>query len=368
MTFLCQIERKMGKIAGGKKKQGKVIEKRKVFRDNGGKRLGQRTLERGRGMNLLRTKPIFKQMIWGGSRMADQFGYELPGDHTGEAWAVSAHPSGDCVVEYEGCDWRLSDLWREHRELFGGMEREEFPLLTKIIDAAADLSIQVHPDDTYAQVQENGALGKTECWYILDAEPGATIIIGHHARTKEELRQMVAEKRFGELIREVPVKAGDFFQIEPGCVHAIKGGTLLLETQQSSDITYRLYDYDRLQDGKPRELHLEKSMDVITCPMKEAVTETVCRYQGENGSLVEQLVRCDHYTVARGKVEGQLTLADIRGKEPAPYFDIFSVIAGEGNLDGVDLKKGDHFLLPYGYEEEKQGLFQGNLEFIHAIP
>ena len=319
-------------------------------------------------MNLLLTKPVFKQMIWGGNRMAAEFGYELPGTNTGEAWAVSAHPSGDCLVEFEGQQWQLSDLWREHRELFGNMPREEFPLLTKIIDAAADLSIQVHPDDSYAKLHENGASGKMECWYILDADPGATIIIGHHAKSQEELRQMVEEKRFGDLIREIPVHPGDFFQIEPGCVHAIKGGTLLLETQQSSDITYRLYDYDRLQDGKPRELHLEKSMDVITCPMKEAIPERQCRYQSENGSLVEQLVQCPHYTVERIRVEGELSLGEISGGEKPAYFDIFSVISGQGTLDGVALKKGDHFILPHGYEGEKTGLFQGNLEMIHAVP
>ena len=126
-----------------------------------------------------------------------------------------------------------------------GKYGKEFPLLIKIIDAKSDLSIQVHPDNAYAKEHENGSLGKTECWYILDSEPGTQIVIGHHAKDKEELMQMVEEKRWKDLIREVPVKKGDFYQIDPGCVHAIKGGTVILETQQSSDITYRVYDYDR---------------------------------------------------------------------------------------------------------------------------
>lgn len=327
-------------------------------------------------MNILFTRPVLKQMIWGGSRMAAEFSYQLPGANTGEAWAVSAHPVGDCQVELRGAmgggdgleGAKLSELWRDHRELFGHMAGETFPLLTKIIDAAADLSIQVHPDDEYARLHENGSLGKTECWYILDCEPGATIIIGHHARDREELRQMVIEGRFDALIRESPIQAGDFFQIEPGCVHAIKGGTLLLETQQSSDITYRLYDYGRLQDGKPRELHLEKSMDVITCPMQEAVPDRRETYLAENGSFVERLVTCPYYTVERIGVREQLTLTEIREPERSPYFDVFSVIAGEGSLDGVPLKKGDHFILPYGYDTQGRGVFRGEMELVHAMP
>ncbi|MDE7297629.1 MAG: mannose-6-phosphate isomerase, partial [Lachnospiraceae bacterium] len=127
-------------------------------------------------------EPVFKEMIWGGTRLREDFQYEIPGDHTGECWAVSAHPNGDCTVKsgrFQGES--LSRLWKEHRELFGGEEGEVFPLLVKIIDAKADLSIQVHPDDAYAKEHENGSLGKTECWYILDCDPDAKIVIGHHA-------------------------------------------------------------------------------------------------------------------------------------------------------------------------------------------
>ena len=114
---------------------------------------------------------------------------------------------------------------------------DRFPLLVKIIDAKDDLSIQVHPDDAYAKAHENGSLGKTECWFILDCKENATLVVGHNAKTKEELEQMIHEGRWKEFIREIPIKPGDFIQIDPGTVHAIKGGTLLLETQQSSDIS-----------------------------------------------------------------------------------------------------------------------------------
>ena len=211
--------------------------------------------------------PVLKETVWGGKRLSE-YGYELPSDRVGEAWAISAHPNGDCTISggaFGGM--HLSELWKNHRELFGRDAGERFPLLTKIIDAERDLSIQVHPDDAYAKLHENGSLGKTECWYILDAVPGAKIVIGHNAKNRDEVRSMIEGKRWSEFIREVPVRKGDFFFIDPGTVHAIKGGTLLLETQQSSDVTYRVYDYDRPgSDGKPRALHIAESIDVIKAP------------------------------------------------------------------------------------------------------
>lgn len=287
-------------------------------------------------------EPVFKEMIWGGHRLRDDFGYEIPGEHTGECWAVSAHANGDCTVKNGSfAGERLSSLWREHRELFGDVCGKDFPLLIKIIDAKEDLSIQVHPDDVYAREHENGSLGKTECWYILDCDEDARIVIGHHARSKEELRQMIADGSWDELIRILPIKKGDFFQIIPGTVHAIKSGTLILETQQNSDITYRLYDYNRLSNGKPRELHLEKSIDVIRCPHEDIMTtRTVSRI---DGALLEQLVDCDYYCVEKIDVDGRAKLS-----QPEP-FGIFSVVEGHGSIDGTPLHKGDHFIIPAGY-------------------
>ena len=148
------------------------------------------------------------------------------------------------------------------------MDSDRFPLLIKIIDAKDDLSIQVHPDDDYAKVHENGSLGKTECWYILDCKKKCDDRYRTQFKDKEELSRMIHEGKWSEFIREIPIKKGDFLQIDPGTVHAIKGGTLILETQQNSDITYRVYDYGRLSNGKPRELHIDKSIDVITVPAK----------------------------------------------------------------------------------------------------
>ena len=306
-------------------------------------------------MEILRMKPVFKEAIWGGTRLRDDFGYDIPSDHTGECWAVSAHPEGICTVDggsYDGMP--LTEVWEKHPGLFGNISSDRFPLLTKIIDANGDLSIQVHPDDTYAAEQENGSLGKMECWYIIDCVPDATIVIGHNAKTREELRAMVEEGRWNELIREVPIKKGDFFQIDPGTVHAIKAGTLILESQQSSDITYRLYDYGRLQNGKPRQLHISQSLDVIEVPFKERRAEAP-----KGDSWLQLLYSCKYYKVWKGSLNGNETL------EQPEAFMIGSVISGEASFDGELFKKGDHFIIPFGYPPVE---ISGKAEFIFSSP
>ena len=306
---------------------------------------------------LMFLQPVFKEMIWGGSRLATEFGYDIPGDDTGECWGISAHPNGDCTVrsgEYSGM--KLSQVWSEHPELFGREKAEGvFPLLTKIIDAKADLSIQVHPSDDYAKVHENGSLGKTECWYILDCPEGATLVVGHNAADKEECAKMIHEGRWSEFIREVPVHKGDFVSIVPGTVHAIKAGVMLLETQQNSDITYRVYDYDRLSGGKPRELHVKQSMDVITVPAKP-VSDSVFNVSAVKANELSKLISCKYYDVYKLDVEGKATI-DISDNP----FTIMSVVSGEGSIDGHVLTKGDHFILPCGYDTAE---FEGCMEII----
>lgn len=292
--------------------------------------------------DILFLKPVFKEMIWGGNRMRDSFGYDIPSEDTGEAWIASAHPQGDCTITTGSfAGKRLSSLWENHRELFGGIEGDVFPLLVKIIDAKSDLSIQVHPDDEYAKIHENGSLGKTECWYILDCDADASIVIGHNAGSKEELKEMITQKEWSKLIRTRPIKPGDFFQITPGTVHAIKGGTLLIETQQNSAITYRLYDYDRLSDGRPRELHIQKSIDVINCPYEEQTT--FGEAETHDGYQITELISCDCYTVKKIDLSASCPLA-----QDYPFI-IVSIIDGEGTADNLPVKKGDNFLLPYGY-------------------
>lgn len=294
---------------------------------------------------ILFLKPVFKQMLWGGNKLNTEFGYQIPGDDTGECWAISAHPNGDCVVRegtYEGKT--LSELWKEHGELFGDLDLDRFPLLTKIIDAKDDLSIQVHPDDAYAGEHENGSLGKTECWYVLDCPKDAALVVGHNASTREELQDMVEQGRWGELIREIPVKKGDFIQINPGTVHAIKGGLMILETQQNSDITYRVYDYDRLTDGKPRQLHVKQSIDVITVPAPSA-EDSVHFVDDLPKNVMNELISCDYYTVWKLDVTEPMTV-----EQKYPFLNM-SVIEGEGLINGQMIKKGDHFILPAGIGE-----------------
>lgn len=286
-------------------------------------------------------EPVLQEKLWGGDRLGTRFGYDIPSDHTGECWAISAHPSGDCKVKNPAWAGKtLGDLWRERPELFGHAGGEVFPLLVKIIDAREDLSIQVHPDDEYARIHENGALGKTECWYVLDCDEGATIIIGHNADSPAQLREMVEQGRWTELLREVPIRKGDFFQIDPGCLHAIKGGTLILETQQSSDVTYRFYDYGRLDNGKPRALHIRQSLDVTQAPFRpHPIDRETVR---EGGAQVTRLVACPCYTVYHVEVDGRWE------KDWDQPFVNVSVIGGEGALDGHPVKMGDHLLLPAG--------------------
>ena len=303
---------------------------------------------------ILKLVPVFQEKIWGGNRLNAVFGYPIPSDHTGECWAISGHSGGDCAVAGE--DRTLSQLWREQPQLFGDLPGETFPLLIKMIDARDDLSIQVHPDDVYAGRFENGSLGKTECWYVLDCEEDATIIIGHNAASKEEMAQMVRENRWGELLREVPIHKGDFFQIDPGCLHAIKGGTLILETQQSSDVTYRFYDYGRLENGKPRQLHIEKSLDVTTAPFVPATAARAVSRMG--AATVTHLVSCPYYSVYHALLEkGSMAI-----NWTQPFVNV-SILEGEGTLDGMQVKKGDHLLICANYGDME---IQGNLEFIYS--
>ena len=292
---------------------------------------------------ILFLNPVFKQMVWGGNQLGDKFGYAIPGDDTGECWGVSAHPNGKSIVR-EGLfkDKTLSQLWRENPELFGNIDLQYFPLLTKIIDAKGDCSVQVHPGDEYAREHENGSLGKTECWYIIDCEEDAAIVLGHNARSKEELTSMIEQKKWNDLIREVIVKPGDFIQVDSGMVHAIRGGMMVLETQQNSDITYRVYDYGRKIDGKERELHIKQSIDVITVPapsVEESVKSTV--HMPKN--RMNELISCHSYVVWKLDITEKLTF------EQSHPFMIMSVIEGEGEIDGHKIKKGDHFILPDGY-------------------
>ncbi|SES99783.1 mannose-6-phosphate isomerase, type 1 [Natronincola peptidivorans] len=305
-------------------------------------------------MEIIFLDKIFHEKIWGGNRIKTHFGYDIDSEGIGECWTVSAHPNGDCKVIYgEYKDKTLSWLWKNKRHIFGNIEGDRFPLLTKIIDAKDDLSVQVHPNDDYADTYENGEFGKTECWYIIDCDEGAELIIGHHANDKKQMKEMIKQGLWNELLKKTPIKPGDFFYIPSGTIHAIGKGSLILEIQQSSDITYRVYDYDRLENGQPRELHINKSIEVATIPHKDykisRSTEKI-----ENG-YKESLIQEKYFSVHRLQIEGRLTYKHNN------KFKIINVLNGVGSVDGIDIKKGDHFIIPCDYGPLS---LQGDLELM----
>ncbi|NAB26311.1 mannose-6-phosphate isomerase, class I [Enterococcus durans] len=307
-------------------------------------------------------KPVFQKKIWGGSRLKSVFGFDIPNDKIGEDWAISAHPHGVSVVENgEFKGQKLDDLWKEHKELFGHPTEPVFPLLIKILDAEDELSVQVHPDDAYGMKLE-GELGKTECWYIIDAEPGAEIIYGHHAKTREELAEMIKEGRWDDLLKKVPVKKGDFFYVPSGTIHAIGKGIMILETQQSSDTTYRVYDYDRKDaSGQKRELHIQQSIDVTTVPAK--TPELQIKEVRKGQSSIVTYLETEFFNVYEWDIKGITSF-----KKQAPY-TLATVIDGAGELI-VDnqtylLEKGTSFILP---NEINEWTVQGELTIIASEP
>ncbi|VTX89009.1 Mannose-6-phosphate isomerase ManA [Enterococcus hirae] len=307
-------------------------------------------------------KPVFQEKIWGGSRLRSVFGFDIPNDKIGEDWAISAHPHGVSVVEngeYQG--QKLDELWQNHKELFGNPTEPVFPLLIKILDAEDELSVQVHPDDAYGMKHE-GELGKTECWYIIDAEPGAEIIYGHHAKTREELAEMIQEGRWDDLLKKVPVKKGDFFYVPSGTIHAIGKGIMILETQQSSDTTYRVYDYDRKDaNGNTRELHIQQSIDVTTVP---AITPQIQMKEVRKGnSSIVTYLETEFFNVYEWDIKGITSF-----NKQAPY-TLATVIDGAGELVVNEkiypLTKGASFILP---NDVTEWTVQGELSIIASEP
>ncbi|WP_034671467.1 mannose-6-phosphate isomerase, class I [Ectobacillus panaciterrae] len=311
--------------------------------------------------------PLFLQAalqerIWGGKKLRE-FSYELSSDLVGECWGISAHTNGQSVVrdgKYKG--FTLEKLWNENRVLFGDISGEKFPLLTKILDANQDLSIQVHPNNEFANVNENGEFGKTECWYIIDCKEGAEIIYGHHAQTKEEFVEMIQLGKWNELLRHVPIKPGDFFYVPSGTIHALCEGTLVLETQQSSDTTYRVYDYDRVDgNGNKRELHLDKALAVSSIPHKDFSLSI--QEKEKNGAKITTFVKEQYFSVYKWEIGQEASFQQDK------CFQLASVIEGEGIIVTVEgefpLRKGDHFILPNTLEDF---IIRGNVTLIVSHP
>jgi len=309
------------------------------------------------GNNILFLEPVFQERIWGGRALENQFGYHIPEGNIGECWAISAHPNGESTVKsgiHKGK--KLSELWENNKELFGNAPEDKFPLLVKILDANTDLSVQVHPNDEYAKTFESGELGKTECWYVLDCDEDATIIFGHHAKSKEEATTLIQNGEWQKFLRHEKIKPGDFFYVPSGTIHAICKSTLILEVQQSSDTTYRLYDYDRTdENGNLRELHIEKSLDVMTIPHLSSKTASDTLTQ--EYVKITKFVQNEFFSVCKYDINGEYKFSTNQ------TYSLVSVIDGTGKIDGISLNKGDHFIIPATCESV---VFSGNLQLIIA--
>lgn len=301
---------------------------------------------------LLFMKPRLMERIWGGSRLKTEWGYEADiDDKLGECWAVSCNDIVDSEVadgSYKGKT--ISELWMEEPRLFGYPTSKGFPLLVKIIEAKDDLSIQVHPNDDYAFRTEKSR-GKRECWYILDCPENAELVLGNKAKDKAELKSMIDNGEWDKLISYVKIKKGDFLEIPPGTLHAITSGVLLLEVQQNSDITYRVYDY-----GRPRELHIDKALDVLRTP--NHVTEKDVVHEDGRENEIILLEKNIDYSVWTLKVNGSVS---VPLKDNG--FVMASVLEGEGDINGRWIKKGDHFIVPFGYGTCE---FSGNMRINFA--
>lgn len=283
--------------------------------------------------------PALKPVIWGGNEIFNEFGKGTKDKIIGESWELSVRDDLKSVImngEYKGKT--VTELFKEDKFSFIGKKEGEFPWLIKFIDAKDRLSVQVHPDDSYAKSHGDGS-GKTEMWHILKAEPGASLVIGFNKdTTPEEIKKTAQNGEIEKMLNLVPVKKGDTFFIKSGTVHAIGKGILLLEIQQNSDATYRLYDFMRRdKDGNLRELHIDKGADVSnTEKTSPNADKTVILSNGD-----ELLAECEYFRVLKVS-DSERTLNGLS-----------SVICldGEIELDGITMKKGDTVLIPYSVRD-----------------
>ncbi len=302
-------------------------------------------------MYPIKLKPAFKDYLWGGTRLRDDFGKDCDFDKVAESWELSCHKDGNSVVadgEFAGLTL-AQYIEKEGKSVLGtNCEKfENFPILIKLIDAKDNLSVQVHPNNEYAQRVE-GEYGKTEMWYVVDCDEGASLLYGFkHNITKEEFRERIENNTLLEVTNSVPVKKGDVFFIEAGTLHAIGKGILIAEIQQNSNTTYRIYDYGRVgADGKPRQLHIDKAVDVTNlCPAKPyPQSEPV----DMGGWTKKRLAKCEYFTVDVINVDTSAALeADKSSFVNILVLDGGCVLSSEGN-DAVELKKGDSVFIPAG--------------------
>ncbi|MBQ9606650.1 MAG: class I mannose-6-phosphate isomerase [Lachnospiraceae bacterium] len=288
----------------------------------------------------LRLKPAGKGYIWGGERLKKEYNKaDLDVTPLAESWECSVHPDGMSIVaggEYDGLT--LKDVISSNPQ-FLGSKSDAMPILIKFIDAAADLSIQVHPDDEYARSHE-GDNGKTEFWYVLDAEEGAELIYGfEHPMNREKLREAIDEGRLEGMVHHIPVHKGDVFFVHPGTVHAIGKGIVIVEVQESSNLTYRLYDYNRTdKDGNKRPLHFDKAAEVLDMKPVKLIRQPQHMVRYYFGCARELLCRCEYFEVERVQVTKGFSFSVLDTS-----FQVLLCIDGNGGLETDESNKPVRF-------------------------
>ena len=250
--------------------------------------------------------PAAKDYIWGGTRLREEYNKHIDVTPLAETWECSTHPDGPSrVASGAFAGEKLVDVLRAHSEFIGTHPKTDgeggLPVLIKFIDAARDLSVQVHPSDEYARTHEHGQLGKTEMWYVLEAAPGASLVYGFRQDlTRAMLAASLEDDTVEKYLQKVEIHRGDVFLIESGTVHAIGAGAMIVEIQESSNLTYRMYDYHRLgKDGRPRELHIAKALDVVDLRQKPLPEQLQRACEEHDGYSVELLEQCKYFRTER---------------------------------------------------------------------
>lgn len=293
-----------------------------------------------------------KDYLWGGTRLKDEYGKKTNLDKVAESWELACHKDGKSkIVNGEAAGLFLEDwLAGQDKSVLGtnAASFPYFPLLIKLIDAKGDLSVQVHPDNDYAMRVE-GEYGKTEMWYIVDCEPGASLLYGFKEKiSKEEFERRIADNTLLEVCNRVPVKKGDVFFIDSGTLHAIGKGILICEIQQNSNTTYRIYDYGRVgKDGKPRELHVKKAIDVTKLEPPTKPTTALAKIDIIPGLDMKLLAECEYFTAYHAKLKGEASL-----KAGSESFQTFTVLSGSLKFTSgdtvLDFYKGESVFIPAG--------------------
>lgn len=297
--------------------------------------------------------PAAKDYLWGGSRLNDDFGKGIPVSPLAETWECSTHPDGESLVNGEPLSRVLArhPQWLGTHPLTATGGRPELPILIKLIDAREDLSVQVHPDDDYA-LRHEGSLGKTELWYVLAARPGAELVYGFDRDvTAETVRKAIETGTISVLLNQVPVHKDDLFYIEAGTVHAIGAGCLIAEIQESSNLTYRLYDYDRTdKNGKKRPLHVDKALEVAKLRSSAVPRQPMRVLRYRSGCATELLTSCRYFRVVRMLLNTDIHRELVSYQTGANSFHALLCVDGCGSISGegfmLNFFRGDCVFVP----------------------